>query len=61
MKHKNLQTEIDASYLYRKLAEHEQYTTIAEVSRQMRYIENGHATALVKNENVSLEKLQKPS
>ncbi len=61
MKHKNLQTEIDASYLYRKLAEHEQDTTIAEVFRQMSDIENGHATAFAKKENVSLEQLNKPS
>jgi rubrerythrin len=61
MKHKNLQTEIDASYLYRKLAEHETDSTIAEVFRQMSDIENGHATAFAKKENVSLEQLKKPS
>lgn len=61
MKHKNLQTEIDASYLYRKLAEHEKDTTIAEVFRQMSDIENGHATAFAKKENVSPEHLKKPS
>ncbi len=61
MKHKNLQTEIDASYLYGKLADHETDATIAEVFRQMSDIENGHAAAFAKKENISPEYLPKPS
>lgn len=42
---KNLQTEIDAGYLYQKLADHEQDVTVAHVFAQMSEIENGHAQA----------------
>ena len=49
---KGVQTEIDASYLYKKLAEHEDDSTIASVFRQMSEIEKGHAAAFIKkNEN----------
>lgn len=61
MKNKNIQTEIDASFLYGKLAEHETYPTIANVYRQMSEIENGHATAFAKKENISVEDLISPS
>lgn len=42
---KNLQTEIDACYLYEKLAENETDTTVANVFRQMSEIELSHANA----------------
>ncbi len=42
---KNLQTEIDACYLYEKLAENETDTTVANVFRQMSEIERSHANA----------------
>jgi vacuolar iron transporter family protein len=45
----NLQTEIDAGYLYLKLAENESDETIAHVFRQMSEIEAGHAWAFAKN------------
>jgi len=61
MKNKNLQTEIDACYLYRKLAEHEPDPAIAEVYRQMSGIEKGHAEAFAKILNVSPENLIQPS
>lgn len=61
MKNKNLQTEIDACYLYSKLAEHEADPGIAEVYRQMTGIEKGHAEAFAKRMNVSLENLIQPS
>jgi len=35
MKKKNIQTEIDASYLYQKLAEHETDLTISNVFRKL--------------------------
>ena len=40
---KNLQTEIDAGFLYQKLAAHERDETLANVYRQMSDIETGHA------------------
>ncbi len=61
MKNKNIQTEIDASFLYGKLAGQETDPTIANVYRQMSEIENGHALAFAKKENLSSENLMKPS
>lgn len=61
MKNKNIQTEIDACFLYQKLADHEADTTIANVFRQMSDIEKGHAEAFAKKENISIENLIKPS
>lgn len=61
MKNKSVQTEIDASFLYQKLAEHEADETIANVFRQMSDIEKGHAEAFAKKENISLENLMQPS
>jgi predicted membrane protein (TIGR00267 family) len=61
MKNKNIQTEIDASFLYQKLAAHEKDTTIANVFRQMSDIEKGHAEAFAKKQNISIESLMKPS
>jgi VIT1/CCC1 family predicted Fe2+/Mn2+ transporter len=58
---KSIQTEIDASYLYQKLAEHEEDETVANVYRQMSEIEKGHAEIFCKKENVSLESVIKPS
>ena len=43
MKNKNIQTEIDACFLYQKLALHETDATIANVFRQMSEIEKGSA------------------
>jgi VIT1/CCC1 family predicted Fe2+/Mn2+ transporter len=53
----NLQTEIDACFLYQKLAENEKDETLANVFRQMSEIERGHAKAFAKKENISLENL----
>lgn len=61
MKNKNIQTEIDAGYLYQKLAEHEKDETIARVFRQMSDIERSHAEAFAKKENIRLEPLMQPS
>jgi VIT1/CCC1 family predicted Fe2+/Mn2+ transporter len=58
---KSIQTEIDASYLYQKLAEHEEDETVANVYRQMSDIEKGHAEIFCKKENVSIESVMKPS
>ncbi|MBL0051912.1 MAG: VIT1/CCC1 transporter family protein [Bacteroidetes bacterium] len=61
MKNKNIQTEIDASYLYQKLSDNETDETIKYVFRQMSEIEKGHAEAFAKKENISLQNLMIPS
>lgn len=61
MKNKSIQTEIDASFLYQKLAEHETDATIANVFKQMSDIEKGHAEAFAKKENIPVEYLMQPS
>ena len=58
---KNIQTEIDAWFLYQKLAEHEADETIANVYRQMSAIEKGHAEAFAKKSNMSIAQLMRPS
>jgi len=57
----NLQTEIDASYLYLKLAENESDETVAHVFRQMSEIEKGHAQAFARANNLVLTELPGPS
>ena len=44
---KSIQTEIDASYLYKKLAENEPDEVIAKIYHQMSEIEQGHANAFL--------------
>ena len=61
MKNKSIQTEIDACFLYQKLADHEPDATIANVFRQMSEIEKGHAEAFAKKENIPVETLMQPS
>lgn len=61
MNNKSVQTEIDACYLYRKLAEHESDETVANVFRQMSEIEQGHAEAFARNVNIPTENLIQPS
>jgi VIT1/CCC1 family predicted Fe2+/Mn2+ transporter len=54
---KSIQTEIDAAFLYQKLAEHEPDETIANVFRQMSLIEKSHAAAFAKKKNINAENL----
>lgn len=61
MKNKSIQTEIDACFLYQKLAEHEPEETIANVYKQMSEIEKGHAEAFAIKENINLQNLIEPS
>lgn len=61
MKSKAVQTEIDASYLYQKLAENEKDGVIANVYKQMSAIERGHAEAFAKKANMNLNNLIQPS
>ena len=50
---KNIQTEIDAAFLYNKLATHEDDPVIANVFRQMSEIENSHAIAFAAKEKIA--------
>jgi len=61
MKNKNLQTEIDASYLYQQLADHEQDKVVAHVFQMMSEIERGHVKAFAARENISDELKQHTS
>jgi VIT1/CCC1 family predicted Fe2+/Mn2+ transporter len=58
---KNIQTEVDASFLYALLAEHESDENVANVFRQMSEIEQGHAIAFMKKNNLDLSQLPEPS
>ncbi|MDO1449267.1 VIT1/CCC1 transporter family protein [Rhodocytophaga aerolata] len=57
----NIQTEIDAWFLYQQLANQETDETISSVYRQMSAIEKGHAEAFAKKKNIPLATLLQPS
>ncbi len=57
----NIQTEIDASYLYEKLAENEKDPTVARIFREMRDIEQGHAREFCKKAGLDYASLPGPS
>lgn len=57
----NIQTEIDACYLYNILAEQEQNPNIANIFRQMSEIERSHALAFMAKNNISPEPFPSPS
>lgn len=61
MKNKTIQTEVDASFLYQELADHETDVTIKNVFRQMSEIEKSHAVAFAKKEGIALTNLMQPS
>jgi VIT1/CCC1 family predicted Fe2+/Mn2+ transporter len=56
LSNKNIQTEIDAAYLYGKLALHESDKNIAEIFLQMQEIETGHANAFSEKAGIALPK-----
>lgn len=58
---KNIQTEVDASFLYNLLAEHEADENVAHVFREMSAIEYGHAVAFAAKNNLKPEDLPQPS
>ncbi len=58
---KNIQTEIDASFLYGILADNEDDANVASVFRQMSEIEHGHAVAFMAKNGLHLSKLPSPS
>jgi VIT1/CCC1 family predicted Fe2+/Mn2+ transporter len=49
----NLQTEVDASYLYQILADNETDETVAHIFRQMSDIEMGHAKAFLAKQGMA--------
>ncbi len=61
MNKNNIQTEIDACFLYGKLAENESDSTIAHVFTEMSKIEKSHAEAMAKKQNIEISNLIKPS
>ena len=58
---KNIQTEIDASYLYNILGDNEEDPNVASVFHQMSEIEHGHALAFMKKNNLDSTKIFRPS
>lgn len=58
---KNIQTEIDASFLYQLLAQHEEDEQVAHVFTQMSEIEQGHAEAFARKNGMALSDLPGPS
>lgn len=61
MKDKNISTEIDASYLYGKLAENEQNEQAAKIFARMSEIEKGHAWAFIRKRYPDMKELPGPS
>ena len=58
---KNIQTEIDASFLYGILAKNEEDENVASVFSQMSEIEHGHAAAFMAKNQLHLSQLPGPS
>ncbi len=57
----NIQTEVDASYLYSVLAKHEEDPNVAEIFRQMSDIEKSHALAFMAKHHIPAEPFPAPS
>ena len=57
----HIQTEIDAWFLYSKLAEKEEDPIVADIFRQMSEIEFSHAQAFAEKMKVSIDLVSKPS
>lgn len=58
---RSIQTEIDASFLYARLAEHESEPAVANVFAEMSKIELSHANAFASKHNIALNALPPPS
>ncbi len=61
MKKSQIQTEVDAYYLYQKLSENEADPIVASVFAQMSEIEKGHAVEFAKALNKNIDEFLKPS
>jgi VIT1/CCC1 family predicted Fe2+/Mn2+ transporter len=57
----NIQTEVDASYLYQILADNEKEPQVAEIFRQMSDIERSHAEAFMTKSGMPLVPFPSPS
>ncbi len=57
----NIQIEVDASFLYKILAENEKDLNVAHVFQEMSDIEKSHALAFLKKHGLSEDNLPKPS
>jgi VIT1/CCC1 family predicted Fe2+/Mn2+ transporter len=58
---KNIQTEVDAGFLYKILAENEKDPNVAKVFTEMSAIEHSHALAFLAKNNLDLSQLPLPS
>ena len=58
---KSIQTEVDASFLYKTLADNEEDNNVAEVFRQMGEIEQSHAIAFANKNKLNIKDLPSPS
>jgi VIT1/CCC1 family predicted Fe2+/Mn2+ transporter len=58
---KSIQTEVDAGFLYKILADHEADPDVANIFRQMSDIEHGHAMAFLKKAKQDTNILPPPS
>ncbi len=61
MANQNIQTEIDASYLYARLADKEGDVAVRNVYREMSKIEMGHARAFARHNGIDERDLPGPS
>jgi VIT1/CCC1 family predicted Fe2+/Mn2+ transporter len=57
----SIQTEVDASFLYALLAEHEEDPNVARVFKEMSEIEMGHARAFLQSKNLPASAMPSPS
>jgi hypothetical protein len=58
---KNIQTEVDASFLYGVLAEKEEDENVKEIFQEMCKIEKSHAVAFLQKVGLSEAEMPKPS
>ncbi|OSZ80099.1 rubrerythrin family protein [Chitinophagaceae bacterium IBVUCB2] len=58
---RSIQTEVDAGYLYKKLAEKEEDKAVSEIFQQMSEIEHNHAIAFLQKLKLSESDMPSPS
>ncbi|MDP4223301.1 MAG: VIT1/CCC1 transporter family protein, partial [Bacteroidota bacterium] len=58
---KSIQTEVDACFLYKVLADNEKDPEVASIFRQMSEIENGHAISFLTKNNQDISSMPGPS
>ena len=60
MAESSIQTEIDAAFLYGRLADHEKDPVISRIFRQMSEIEQGHAAAFAQKAGIPSDRTAPP-